>query len=234
MGDAAHVMPPNGGFGGNTGIHDAHNLAWKLALVLRGAAGPNLLSTYEAERQPAGRFTVEQAYTRYVTRTAPYLRATDFQPLAHDFNIELGYLYRSAAIAAENDDAAVHSDPRETLGRPGSRAPHVWLESAGTRISTLDLFRGPFALLAGPEGGAWAEAARTAAARRPGLALDAHCVGGDSLRDPAGNFCAAYGLSPSGAALVRPDGFVAWRARRLVDDPVHALTDALATALAES
>jgi len=59
-------------------------------------------------------------------------------------------------------------------------------------------------------------------------------VGGDSLRDPEGNFCTAYGLSPSGAALVRPDGFVAWRARRLADDPVRALTDALATALAEA
>jgi 2-polyprenyl-6-methoxyphenol hydroxylase-like FAD-dependent oxidoreductase len=124
MGDAAHVMPPNGGFGGNTGIHDAHNLAWKLALVLRGAAGPNLLSTYEAERQPAGRFTVEQAYTRYVTRTAPYLRATDFQPLAHDFNIELGYLYRSAGIAAEDDDPAVHAargTRRRCLGRGRAR-----------------------------------------------------------------------------------------------------------------
>jgi 2-polyprenyl-6-methoxyphenol hydroxylase-like FAD-dependent oxidoreductase len=75
-GDAAHLMPPNGGFGGNTGIHDAHNLAWKLAAVLKGTAGPRLLETYETERRPVGKFTVEQAYTRYVTRTAPYLGAT--------------------------------------------------------------------------------------------------------------------------------------------------------------
>jgi 2-polyprenyl-6-methoxyphenol hydroxylase-like FAD-dependent oxidoreductase len=60
-GDAAHLMPPTGGFGGNTGVHDAHNLAWKMALVLKGLAGPNLLDTYQAERRPAGRFTVEQA-----------------------------------------------------------------------------------------------------------------------------------------------------------------------------
>ena len=53
-GDAAHVMPPTGGFGGNTGVHDAHNLAWKLALVLKGAAGPALLDTYE-KRTPPGR-----------------------------------------------------------------------------------------------------------------------------------------------------------------------------------
>lgn len=84
-------MPPNGGYGGNTGIHDAHNLAWKLALVLKGVAGPELLSTYDMERRPAATFTVEQAYTRYVTRSATYLGAKDFQPLANDFDIELGY-----------------------------------------------------------------------------------------------------------------------------------------------
>ena len=53
-GDAAHVMPPNGGFGGNTGVQDAHNLAWKLAMVLSGDAGPELLDTYEPERRPVG------------------------------------------------------------------------------------------------------------------------------------------------------------------------------------
>ena len=127
-GDAAHLMPPNGGYGGNTGIHDGHNLAWKLALVLKGIAGPRLLETYEEERRPAGAFTVEQAYTRYVTRTAPFLGKQDFQPLADDFDIELGYLYRSAAIVAEDDVARGSEDPRESRGRPGSRAPHVWIE----------------------------------------------------------------------------------------------------------
>jgi 2-polyprenyl-6-methoxyphenol hydroxylase-like FAD-dependent oxidoreductase len=61
-GDAVHVVPPNGGFGGNTGVHDAHNLAWKLALVLKGTAGPGLLATYDAERRPVGEFTVQQSY----------------------------------------------------------------------------------------------------------------------------------------------------------------------------
>ena len=51
-GDAAHVVPPNGGFGGNSGIQDALNLAWKLAAVIKGEAGPALLDTYEAERLP--------------------------------------------------------------------------------------------------------------------------------------------------------------------------------------
>jgi 2-polyprenyl-6-methoxyphenol hydroxylase-like FAD-dependent oxidoreductase len=69
-GDAAHVMPPYGGYGGNVGVQDAHALAWKLAYVLREWAGEQLLSTYEPERRPAGALTTEQAYTRYVTREA--------------------------------------------------------------------------------------------------------------------------------------------------------------------
>ena len=79
-GDAAHLMPPNGGYGGNTGIHDGHNLAWKLALVLKGVAGPGLLDTYEVERRPVGKFTVEQAYTRYVTAPPPTLARRTSNP----------------------------------------------------------------------------------------------------------------------------------------------------------
>src|SRR5215813_5928513 len=59
-GDAAHHMPPTGGFGLNTGVQDAHNLAWKLAAVLNGWAGPGLLDTYEAERRPYGEFVTRQ------------------------------------------------------------------------------------------------------------------------------------------------------------------------------
>jgi 2-polyprenyl-6-methoxyphenol hydroxylase-like FAD-dependent oxidoreductase len=234
MGDAAHLMPPNGGFGGNTGIHDAHNLAWKLALVLGGVAGSELLATYETERKPVGKFTVEQAYTRYVTRTAPHLGAKDFQPVAHDFNIELGYLYRSACIVGDHDGDEVHADPRQTFGRPGSRAPHLWLEARDQRLSTIDLFGASFVLLAGPEGAAWCEAARAAGSQHAGLELTARCVGGPDLRDPDGRFAEAYGISPSGAALVRPDGFVAWRARSLASDPTRVLGDVLRTVLART
>ena len=99
-GDAAHLMPPNGGFGGNTGIADAYDIAWKLALVVKGVADQDLLSTYDAERRPVGAMTVEQAYSRYVTRTATYLGATDYQPIVSDLEIELGYIYRSASIVS--------------------------------------------------------------------------------------------------------------------------------------
>jgi 2-polyprenyl-6-methoxyphenol hydroxylase-like FAD-dependent oxidoreductase len=230
VGDAAHLMPPNGGFGGNTGIHDAHNLAWKLACVLDGVAAAGLLASYEEERKPVSKFTVEQAYTRYVTRTATYLNKTDFQPLAPDFNIELGFLYRSRAILAEDDDPKAHDDPHKTAGRPGSRAPHLWIDYQGRKISTLDLFGSSFVLIAGSEGASWREAARAATSQLPKLALRVHVVGTD-IGDPDANFAAAYGLSNSGAALVRPDGFVAWRAKSMVGDPRTALAQALGTIL---
>jgi 2-polyprenyl-6-methoxyphenol hydroxylase-like FAD-dependent oxidoreductase len=217
-GDAAHLMPPNGGFGGNTGIHDAHNLAWKLALVLKGVAGPELLDTYEVERKPVGKFTVEQAYTRYVTRTATYLGAKDFQPPANDFNIELGYLYRSPAIVGDDGEDKGHDDPRLTRGRPGSRAPHVWLQRGGDRVSTIDLFGSSFVLLATFEGASWCAAARAAANRFKGLELATYCVGTAPLRDPDLQFQEAYGLSGAGAVLVRPDGFIAWRAKNAAGD----------------
>jgi 2-polyprenyl-6-methoxyphenol hydroxylase-like FAD-dependent oxidoreductase len=78
-GDAAHTMPPTGGFGGNTGVTDAHNLAWKLAWTLDGRAGAGLLDTYDVERRPVAELTVEQAYTRYVLRLDPELGKEDIR-----------------------------------------------------------------------------------------------------------------------------------------------------------
>ena len=217
-GDSAHLMPPNGGFGGNTGIHDAHNLAWKLGLVLKGVAGPGLLETYSAERQPVGKFTVDQAYARYVTRTAAYLKAKDAPPYEDDFKIELGYLYRSGAVLTEPGTPEKPEDPHGSRGRPGSRAPHLWVQHEGERVSTLDLLGKGFMVFAGPEGGAWAKAAEHA---------------GGSTGAPVGfqqmgpEVAEAYGLQASGAALIRPDGFVAWRAPTTPADPAAALTQAL-------
>ena len=212
-GDAAHVMPPNGGFGGNTGVQDAHNLAWKLALVLKGLANPELLSTYEPERRPVSAFTAEQAYTRYVMRVAPDLPADPHQPLANDLNIEMGYIYHSSALIPEDaNDARVHENPRESKGRPGTRAPHVWLGHHGQQISTLDLFGKNFVLLGGAESNAWCECGKEAS-KRLRIDLDLHRVGADVLMDPTCGFLSAFGIDSTGAVLVRPDGFVAWRAK---------------------
>lgn len=222
VGDAAHLMPPNGGFGGNTGIHDAHNIAWKLALVIGGYASEHLLDSYERERKPVAQFTVEQAFSRYVARTAPWLKASQLpEAIVDDLHIELGYLY--------NSPSATHADPRSTLGIPGSRAPHLWLTGPGRRVSTIDLFSN-FTLLAGPAGERWTRAASEAADYFAGLPLDAYCVGKD-LGDPEGRFAEAYGISTKGAALVRPDGFVAWRGPDEAADCCGALRAALAQCL---
>ena len=206
-GDAAHVMPPNGGFGGNTGIHDAHNLAWKLAMALRGDADAGLLDTYDAERRPVGVFTTEQAYSRYVTRTAPYLGTDGMQPVEGDLDVELGYAYESAAVCGASPPA--HENPRDSRGRPGTRAPHVWIDHDGERVSTLDLYGPRFTLLAARGGEGWCSAAGQAASQA-GVPVAIYQVG-HHLGDPDDVVGGAYGIGDGGAVLVRPDGFVGWR-----------------------
>ena len=231
-GDAAHTMPPNGGWGGNTGIQDAHNLAWKLAYVLSGRAGPGLLDSYEAERGPVGALATEQAYTRYVVRTGPHLGMAGTQPLVSDLNVELGYIYRSPVIVPDGqDDGTVHMNPREMRGRPGTRAPHVWLRLKSERVSTLDLPGKAFRLLAGPNAQrVCAEAEK--AAQLAGVELTVHRIGAGGLEDPDGIFCAAYGIEPSGCVLVRPDDFVAWRARTGAQASAAELGEVFARVLA--
>jgi putative polyketide hydroxylase len=157
-----------------------------------------------------------------VARTAPWLAATQkTDPLAHDFDIEIGYLY---------GQDEVHADPRTTRGRPGSRLPHYRLEHGGKPVSTLDL-AGRWLLLAGPEGKKWLHAAQAAAGMFAKLPLDARQVGKD-LVDPAGQFIASVGIAASGAILVRPDGFVSWRAEHEGSDPGAELRAALGRGLA--
>jgi hypothetical protein len=79
-------------------------------------------------------------------------------------------------------------------------------------VSTLDLFGRNFVLLAGPQGRDWCTAALDAA-QRVGVALETYQVGGDELADADGCFADGYGISPAGVVIVRPDGFVGWRAQ---------------------
>jgi hypothetical protein len=230
-GDAAHVMPPTGGFGGNTGVQDAHNLAWKLACVLHGQATPQLLTTYADERRPAATLAAEQAYTRYVLRTDPSLGTAECQPLVHDLNIELGYVYRSSAVATEDaDDGVSHTSPRESRGRPGTRAPHIWLSRNGERVSTIDLYDGRFVVLCGPEARTWRECARAVAARST-TPLELRQPGQEGLEDPTGNLASSHGIEPDGCVLIRPDGFIAWRARTAENASAQRLGAALTSCL---
>ncbi len=230
-GDAAHVMPPSGGFGGNTGVQDGHNIAWKLAVVLKGLAAPELLATYDVERRPASAFTVEQAYSRYVTRSAPYLKCDNMQAIENDLNIECGYGYNSSAVLPDGDGPPPrHMNPRDSKARPGTRAPHMELLRQGEKISTLDLFGQNFVLLAGPEGSAWVKSGQSTASESK-VPLAVYQVDGDELLDPSRSFVSAYGISPSGAVLVRPDGFVAWRAKTAEQASPQALNQVFASIL---
>ena len=176
------------------------------------ARGPALLETYDAERRPVGEFTSEQAYTRYVLRLDPELGKEDIQPFVPDPPIELGHRYHSSAVIAEgDDDGPLHENPHEPSGRPGTRAPHVDLDHG----STLDLFGRGFVVLSPSD--AWCRAAE-------GASLAAH-------RIEAPGFAEAYGTGAEGAVLVRPDGFIAWRARGPHEDGERELSSALARIL---
>jgi 2-polyprenyl-6-methoxyphenol hydroxylase-like FAD-dependent oxidoreductase len=206
-GDSAHVMPPTGGFGGNTGVADAHNLAWKLALVTKGLAGSGLLSSYDPERRPIGALTAEQAYTRYVLRVDPSLPQEDLQPPLDDASIELGAVYRSDAVLDTSAPEQPLDDPRDQTWAPGTRAPHVPLSDGR---STVDVPGHGFALFCADSEAGWRKVADQA--------QQAFGIPVSVQRIPE--------AGPEGAALVRPDGVVAWRTAQLpanLDEVLAAL-----------
>jgi 2-polyprenyl-6-methoxyphenol hydroxylase-like FAD-dependent oxidoreductase len=228
--DAAHLMPPTGGFGGNTGIADAHNLAWKLVMVLGEAAGPGLLDSYESERKPQCELIVEQAYARYVKRVDPSLPATNLAPLFDDAAIELGSVYCSDAILEEQEQkrsaTALLEDPRKPSGSPGTRVPHIILRRNGAPVSTLDLSETGFVLLAGTGGRDWTEAGNALAAA--GVPLKVHRIAPDGdLADPDGRFEKTVGVGAQGALLLRPDGVIGWRTRGRHADPRARLDEVM-------
>ena len=142
----------------------------------------------------------------------------------------VGYGYESAAIVSEPGAPAAGPGTTDLRGRPGTRAPHVWLSRDGTRISTLDLFGRGFVLVAGRDGTGWIDAAHR-------LHIDSVRIGTD-VEDPDNRWHDANGVTTTGAILVRPDGFIAWRAKSAHAAPDDALQRALtgvlcrATALA--
>jgi len=211
-GDAAHQHAPWGGFGANTGIADVHNLAWKLASMLAGYAGPALLDTYGPERRPRAVLAAEQARLRtdfmamYGVRTPENAQTIERQ-------VDTGVImtrYRYASLSVGPGQADGEWVDR-LAGQAGTRVPHVWLGAGERQVSTLDLCGPGFALLAGADGDRWRLAAETVRSET-GLDIAVHEIGPASeLADPDGAWLEQTALPADGAMLVRPDQHVAAR-----------------------
>ncbi|PEA75452.1 FAD-binding monooxygenase [Bacillus wiedmannii] len=215
VGDSAHIMPPTGGFGSNTGIQDAHNLAWKLAAVIKGKANPKLLETYHEERYPVAKLTTEYASSllfRAANREEGSLNNMD------GLAVTVGYQYCSKAILDES--ATPHRmDIVELNGRPGTRAPHFWGMYKGKEVSILDLFGNNFVLLTGVDNSFWAEAVYDVSSKL-GININVYRVGvsGDFIAQE-NVFRELYGIENEGVVLIRPDGFIGWRSEKAVVNP---------------
>jgi 2-polyprenyl-6-methoxyphenol hydroxylase-like FAD-dependent oxidoreductase len=226
-GDAAHIHPPTGAQGANTGMQDAYNLAWKLALAVRGLGAPGLLASYDAERRPVGEEVVGK--TVHDARSG----FGENELTVDDALLREGQLlvnYRDSALVGEALGApgALADGPR-----PGDRAPDVSglaRHGVGFGLRLLDLIRGPsHALFLYADASvdeneivAFEELSREVreqcsgltrtylvlADRAPTPILDGLPV----IRDLGGEFRSAYGLAGSAAYLVRPDGYVGFRA----------------------
>jgi len=208
-GDAAHLIPPNGGQAMNVGIQDVHNLAWKLAAVLNGWAHVGLLDTYDSERR-AFALAVNADVSQNVAAEPGGVRLEQFSNRGR----VLGVSYESSAVIPDGTQLpAVANSVVEYVptARPGSRAPHMWLQKGNQQISTLDLYDTHFVLLTGPAGEAWRTAGQWVADSL-GIPLRSYEIGPNGpLVDRAAEWEKLYGVGPRGAVLVRPDGHVAWR-----------------------
>ncbi|MFG2583549.1 FAD-dependent oxidoreductase [Streptomyces malaysiensis] len=230
-GDSAHEMSPTGAFGSNTGIQDAHNLAWKIAAVMGGWAGPGLLETYGMERRPVAEATSARAAARSAEHSHPgYSAPATEGPQSNVMAVAMGYRYVRGAVVGADPAAPAVPDQFVVSAEPGSRAPHMWVHRCGVRLSTLDLYERTCVLLTGPGGASWYEAGQRAADAL-GVPLDCYRVGEgpdhELAPEPGVDWAELHGTAPDGAVLVRPDGFVAWRVERSVPDPEAALTCAL-------
>ncbi|MEU0298078.1 FAD-dependent monooxygenase [Streptomyces sp. NPDC006175] len=237
-GDSAHEMSPTGAFGSNTGIQDAHNLAWKLAAVLDEAAGPGLLQTYEAERLPVAKATSARASARSGEHSHPGYAGSPGTGgggrKGGMLTVALGYRYVRGAVLDVDPALPVVPEGMGLTGDPGTRAPHMWLRRDGGRVSTLDLYEKSFVLLCDARYPDWRVAAEQVA-KRLSVPLEAFGIGSapdaDLRPEDGADWAAAHGTSAEGTVLVRPDGFVAWRSHGAAADPEATLYEVMATLL---
>ncbi|MFI1224264.1 MULTISPECIES: FAD-dependent monooxygenase [unclassified Streptomyces] len=231
-GDAAHIHPPTGAQGMNTGIQDACNLAWKLALAVGDAAGPRVLAGYDAERHPVG----EEVVGRTVRHAAEGVQADPEDPrtlLLREAQLLIGY----------RDSPLVTPSPPDDDGapRPGDRAPDcggLTNDIAAYPVRLFDVLRGRGHVLlvygSHPAGDTVADLASAARESSHGLVETHWILRADGTareeaavpvhRDGLGEFALRYGAGEGTAFVVRPDGYLG---ARLCPATVRELSSAL-------
>jgi 2-polyprenyl-6-methoxyphenol hydroxylase-like FAD-dependent oxidoreductase len=233
-GDAAHLFTPTGGFGMNTGMDDASNLAWKLAALVQGWGGAGLLASYETERKPiAHRNTTAARELNKQLASMPDVtlidensaagEATRREVSAHFATMTEEYASLGVQLGARYDGSPVVIDdgtpPPDELDRytpsgvPGGRAPHYWPGGGrGPGDSLFDRFGKGFTLLR--LGGKPVDTSSIeAAARKRAVPLKVI-----DLPDAA-----ARELYGGNLALIRPDQYVAWRGDAPPADPDNVI-----------
>jgi len=225
-GDAAHLTPPFAGQGMNSGVRDAHNLAWKLAAIARGQVGPGILDTYEAERRPHV-WEMIQLALRMGRVMAPRYRLSAWAvqsgfrllglcPPVRDYIAQMRYKPKprfAAGFLVPDGRGA-----RQTL--VGRLLPQPWVVTSDNRTVLLDTVLGNrFVLLAwtaapGPVFATanqpiWDHLEAKRIAVLPAGSVCGALPGIDTVRDRDGALAAALAPYPDHCLLVRPDHYVA-------------------------
>jgi len=240
VGDAAHVLPPTGGLGLNSGIQAVHNLAWKLAGVIQGWANPSLLDSYDQERRAVTQINAQasfrnsvnfgaigEAYRSQGDVAAALRQAESYGRFA---GLDLGVRYRHGAFCDDGSEPTPLEQTPEVYDHsaaPGVRAPHIWLQHNNKTVSSLDLYDHGFCLLAGQDGEQWVDAARDLGLARK-LPFAAYAVNGAQSAVSGQDWAPAYGVDEKGAVLVRPDGHIGFRSAGDVADHASVLSKAVA------
>ncbi len=222
-GDAAHKLPPTGGLGMNCGIQDAHNLAWKLAAAVEGWATGELLFSYFSERGLAAESHIDYG-SKTSSRFKPLLDAiTSLDKEAIKKQIEalddpgfllaqdIGLPYRQGFFLPER--ALTVPESYVPCAEPGHLLPHFQLESGK---AVQDLIGKKFLLLTGSKSEMWRQGIDRAGKPLPIQVQEMPQSSLDQL-----------GISDGGATLVRPDGYIAWRAKECPADIVTTLQETL-------
>jgi 3-(3-hydroxy-phenyl)propionate hydroxylase len=227
-GDAAHQVSPFGARGANSGLEDAENLAWKLAMILRGEATASLLASYDTERGQAADENI-RASTRATDFIAPHspqerrlrqavlalAKEAEFaRRMVNGGRLSVPSVYESPLSTAD-------AEPWRAGPPPGAHMLDAPLLSQGEPIYLTEAFAQSdrrFALL---------ECSNGAAVELPPRVTHLR-IGDDApLQDKAGLFAERYDAKPGSAYLLRPDGYVAARFR-------HPTTGAIDAAMARA